>query len=703
MTLQEVKILFVEDSENDVELALRALKREGLRVVPCRVESESGMREALGSFHADLILSDFSMPNFDGLMALRLAQNIAPSIPFIFVSGTIGEERAIEAIRMGATDYVLKDNSRRLGSSVKRALGEAQEREQARKGEEDRARLVEILEATTDYVAMTDPAGHVTYLNSAWRRLAGMGPSDAIDKTLLDFHPAAARELIRDVALPATIQGGLWSGESTVLAADGAEIPVSQVIVGHRDASGKLRFRSTIARDLRDRKAYEARIQHLANYDALTGLPNRTLLGDRAAQALAQAKRSGRTCGLIVLNIDRFKLLNDSYGHAAGDTLLKLLSERVAGLVREVDTIARLGADVFAVLAVDLARPDDMLAITRKIHECTSQAFAIGGRDVHISLSVGASIFPKDGEQFDLLLQNADAAMHRVKEGGGNWIQFYAAAMTREATERIELETALRVAIEQKRLELHYQPQVDVATGRIVGVEALLRWKYSEERYLSPAVFVPIAEESGLIEPIGIWALTTACGQLAEWQRAGHRLRMAVNVSARQFRSENFVEAVDEVLRANRIAPAHLELELTESVLIEDRERAIAILERLKALGVQIAVDDFGTGYSSLSYLSGLPVDCLKIDRAFVVRTTSGGRDAAIAQAIISMAHALGLRVLAEGVENHAQLDFLREHHCDECQGFLFARPRAPRALLGALAQGSLAPVDWMAKEGMDA
>ena len=700
---KQVKVLFVEDSEDDVELALRAFKREGMDIVARRVDSEESMREALAGFDAEVILSDFSMPRFDGLSALRTAKIFAPDLPFIFVSGTIGEERAIEAIRLGATDYVLKDNIRRLTTSVRRALNESLERAQMRKAEEERARLVEILEATSDYVAMTDPDGRVMYLNSAWRRLAGNAADDPAGRMLLDFHPPETRERIRDTALPATLEHGIWKGETEVLAADGAHVPVSQVIVGHRDPEGRLRFRSTIARDIRDRKAYEARIEHMVNYDSLTGIPNRTLLGDRAAQALAQAKRSGRTCGLIVLNIDRFKLLNDSYGHAAGDTLLKLLSQRVSGLVREVDTIARLGADVFAVLAVDLARPDDMLAITRKIHECTSRPFAIGGRDVHISLSVGASTFPKDGEDFELLLRNADAAMHRVKEGGGNWIQFYAAAMTREATERIELETALRSAIEQKRLELHYQPQVDIASGRIVGVEALLRWRYSEERYLSPAVFVPIAEESGLIEPIGIWALMTACGQLAEWQRAGHRLRMAVNVSARQFRSERFVEAVDEALRANQIAPADLELELTESVLIEDRERAIAILERLNALGVQIAVDDFGTGYSSLSYLSGLPVDCLKIDRAFVVRTTSGGRDAAIAQAIISMAHALGLRVLAEGVETTAQLDFLREHRCDECQGFLFARPRAPKALLGALAQGSLAPVDWMAKEGTDA
>ena len=694
MSLQEVRVLFVEDSELDVELALRALRREGLQVVACRVESEGGMRDALASFHADLILSDFSMPNFDGMKALLLAKEAAPGTPFIFVSGTIGEERAIEAIRTGATDYVLKDNTRRLGSSVKRALAEAHDRDRARKGEEERARLVEILEATSDYVAMTDPDGRVTYLNAAWRSLAGVAPNQAIEKPLIDFHPAETKEMLRDVALPATLREGVWSGETSVLGADGTPIPVSQVIVGHRDASGRLRFRSTIARDIRDRKAYEARIQHLANYDALTGLPNRSLLGDRAAQAIAHAKRAGHTCGLVVLNIDRFKLLNDSYGHATGDFLLQRLAERVSGLMREVDTVARLGADVFAVLVVDLARPDDILVSARKIHECTAVPFEIEGRDVHVTLSIGASTYPRDGEDFELLLRNADAAMHGVKQSGGNRIQFYAATMTRQATERIELEAALRLAVQQERLELHYQPQVDIATGRIVGIEALMRWKISEDRYLSPALFVPVAEESGLIEPLGLWALMAAAKQLSLLRRAGHSVRMAVNVSARQFRSERFPEAVAEVLQACSLDAGSLELELTESVLIEDRRKAIAILERLKDLGVQIAVDDFGTGYSSLSYLSGLPVDCLKIDRAFVVQTIAGGRDAAIAQAIISLGHALGLRVLAEGVETLGQLLFLHEHRCDECQGYLFARPLTAEALAQMLARGPLTASD---------
>jgi len=556
-----VNLLFVEDSAEDVQLALRALKRDGVEALWRQVDSETTMKVALSEGRPDAILSDFSMPGFDGLEALLLAREIAPHVPFIFLSGTIGEERAIAAIRMGATDYVLKSSMRRLGTAVKRALSETEER-----------------------------------------------------------------------------------------------------------------------------NAYEARIRYLANYDALSELPNRSLLADRTAQAIAHARRTGRTCGLIVLNIDRFKLVNEGFGQAAGDALLKLLAERLRATVREGDTPARLGADSFAVLAADLVRPDETMILVRKIQEAASLPFALEGRELHVSLSLGASTFPRDGEDFEGLLRNADAAMQRVKSAGGNGFQYYAAAMTRDATERVELENALRVAAERGELSLHYQPQVEIASGRISGLEALMRWHHTERGSISPAQFIPIAEESDLIQSLGEWALSTACRQLSEWDANGHPApRVAVNVSARQFRSPGFVDMVARSLRERRIDPSRLELELTESVLIDDREEAVAVLGQLKTLGVQIAVDDFGTGYSSLSYLSGLPIDCLKIDRSFVVQTTDGGRDAAIAQAIISLGHSLRLRVLAEGVETPEQLEFLRRHGCNEYQGYLFSRPCAAEAVTGLL------------------
>src|SRR6266513_2529293 len=543
-----VNLLFVEDSAEDVQLALRALSRDGVEAEWRQVDSQSAMKVALAEGQPDAILSDFSMPGFDGLEALLLAREIAPDVPFIFLSGTIGEERAIAAIRMGATDYVLKSSMRRLGTAVKRALSETEER-----------------------------------------------------------------------------------------------------------------------------NAYETRIRYLANYDALSDLPNRSLLADRTAQAIAHARRTGRTCGLIVLNIDRFKIVNEGFGQAAGDALLKLLAERLRAAVGEGDTLARLGADTFAVLTANLLRPDETMTLVRKIQEAASLPFVLDGREQHVSLSFGASTFPRDGEDLEVLLHNADAAMQRVKSAGGNGFQYYAAAMTRDATERVEL-------------ALHYQPQVEIASGRISGLEALMRWHHPERGLISPAQFIPIAEESDLIFSLGEWALSTACRQLSEWDANGHPApRVAVNVSARQFRTPGFVDMVARLLRERRINPSRQELELTESVLIDNREEAVAVLGQLKTLGVQIAVDDFGTGYSSLSYLSGLPIDCLKIDRSFVVQTTDGGRGAAIAQAIISLGHSLRLRVLAEGVETPEQLEFLRRHGCKEYQGYLFSRPCTVEAATGLL------------------
>src|SRR5713226_5871220 len=503
------------------------------------------------------------------------------------------------------------------------------------------------------------------------------------------IHPKWASERVEGEGRRSAERDGLWHGESALLGADGTEIPVSHVITAHKGPDGAIRFFSTIARDIRERKAYEARLQYFANYDPLTGLPNRSLLGDRSLQGIAHAKRAGRPTALLVMDLDRFKLINESYGHGAGDTLLRMVADRLRGAVREGDTVARLGADAFAVLATDLARPDDVSAVARKIREAMHSPFWLEARDLHVTVSIGASVYPRDGEEFDILLRNADAAMHRVKAEGRNGFQFYAAAMTRQATDRVELENELRLALGKGELEIHYQPQVVLANGRIVGVEALMRWNHRGRGWISPGQFIPIAEDSDLIHPLGEFALTEGCRRIRAWSDAGFAsLRLAVNVSAQQFRSPGFVEAVGRALRASELEPALLELELTESVLVENREEAADILKRLKALGVQIAVDDFGTGYSSLSYLSRLPIDCLKIDRSFVSRVQERGRDAAIAQAVITLAHSLGLRVVAEGVETDDQREFLRSHACDLGQGYLFSRPVQPDAIARLVAAG---------------
>jgi diguanylate cyclase (GGDEF)-like protein/PAS domain S-box-containing protein len=684
MTREPVDLLFVEDSEDDVVLAVHAIQREGFAASWRRVDQEGDMRRELSERLPQAILSDFSMPRFDGVVALRLARELAPAVPFIFVSGTIGEERAIEAIRLGATDYVLKNNMRRLGTVVRRALAEAQERERVRAAEEERARLVEILEATSDHVGVSDPEGRMLYLNRAGRRMMGLGESGPLELRVSDVYPTWAQGARGD---------GIWEGESALVGANGEEIPVSQVLITHRDAKGDVRFYSVIARDIRERKTYEARIQHLANYDALTDMPNRALLADRTAQAIAHARRFERSVALISLDLDRFKLVNDSAGHGAGDELLRAVGERIRAAVREGDTVARLGADAFAVLAADLARSDDVLAVVRKIQDALRPSFRVGNADLHLTASIGASVSPKDGSEFDLLLRNADAAVHRVKAEGRNSFQFYATEMTREAADRVDLEAELRRALEQRELEMHFQPQVELADDRVVGLEALMRWRHPERGWVSPAIFMPIAEDSDLIVELGAFALTESARQAAQWQAVGgSRPRLAVNVSARQFRSAGFVEVVRRVLHASGLDPRRLEIELTEGVLVEKQEQAIGVLKQLKALGVHVAVDDFGTGYSSLSYLSWLPIDCLKIDRSFVHRIAEHGRDSAIAQAIVSLGHSLSLRVLAEGVETAEQAEFLRAQGCDEAQGFLFSRPVRGDAVAALLQGGVLRP-----------
>ncbi|HEY7840501.1 MAG TPA: diguanylate cyclase, partial [Gammaproteobacteria bacterium] len=460
-----LRVLFVEDSEADVGLAVLELERDGFDVKWERVDVEAEMRRVLAAPNGpEIILSDYSMPAFDGLSALRVARELRPDLPFIFISGTIGEERAISSIHSGATDYILKGNIRRLATAVRRALSDSAERAAAKAAEAERSRLAAILETTSDYVAICDADKRLIYTNAACRALLS-APGRREPETIDELHPHWARDFIYRTAMPTALKTGIWQGETAVLAADGTEIPVSQVIIAHRTPDGRIEYVSTIARDMRERKAYEERIRYLANFDALTGLPNRALLGDRVEQAIAHRRHSDRVLALLAIDIDRFKLINDGYGQAAGDQLLKLVGERFHGLIREGDTAARLGADGYAILAADLAHAGDVLAVVRKIQGGLRGAFNLDGREVHLTVSIGAAVYPKDGEDFEALLRNADAAMHRVKAQGQDGFQFYAADMTRDATERVELESALRSALTNQQLELHYQPQLRLANG----------------------------------------------------------------------------------------------------------------------------------------------------------------------------------------------------------------------------------------------
>ena len=420
----------------------------------------------------------------------------------------------------------------------------------------------------------------------------------------------------------------------------------------------------------------EAMIEYLSYYDAATGLPNRLLLIDRLVMALAGIERSGGMLALLFVGVDRFKLVNDTLGHGLGDKLIHLVANRLNACVGKQAVVSRVGGDVFGILLPELADSQVAASIAEDLIEGIRQPVDLNGYVWHTSASIGIAVCPDDGQNVDVLLKNAESSMYRAKEQGGDAYQFYTKSMNERVLERMLLENSLRQAIDNNELVIHYQPLIDGTTGRTVGVEALVRWLHPERGLIQPMEFIPLAEETGLIVPIGEWVLRTACAQNKAWQDAGYPpVVMAVNLSGRQFRQPDFTGRISKVLAATGLAPEYLELEITESIAREDVEYTIAILKELGAMGIGIAIDDFGTGYSSLSYLKRFPITTLKIDRIFVQDAAKSQQDAAIISAIILLAHNLNLKVVAEGVETPEQRLLLRERHCNMMQGFLFSRP----------------------------
>ncbi|MRW89734.1 EAL domain-containing protein [Duganella sp. FT80W] len=441
-----------------------------------------------------------------------------------------------------------------------------------------------------------------------------------------------------------------------------------------------------VIEDISQRKQFEEELMHLARHDALTGLANRTLLLDRVAQAIAQARRSGAQVAMLFLDLDRFKTINDSLGHDAGDRVVIEVGRRLKQAVRDADTVARLGGDEFVVLLAELPSEHIAAALAQKVLSALFKPMLIHGHELAPACSIGISLYPRDGADGKTLLKNADAAMYQAKaQGRGNY-QFYSEEMNARTLDRLTLESGLRHAIERGELQLMYQPQIDLASGAVIGAEALLRWRQGGGQLVMPDAFIAIAEETGLIVPIGEWVLRTACAQHVAWQRAGlPELRVAVNLSARQFRQPGMDAMVARVLAETGCHASALELEITESVLMDRPDSAAQTLQRLSEMGVLLAIDDFGTGYSSLSYLKRFPINALKIDRSFVRDIPADADDSAIAGAVIALAHSMGLTVVAEGVETPQQRDFLRQLHCDQAQGYLFSEPVSAATLAGML------------------
>ena len=859
-----IRLLLVEDVATDAELEVRELKRAGMRIEHRLVDSEERFRVELGRFSPDAILSDFSMPHFDGMAALALAREVAPEVPFIFVSGTIGEEYAIRALKNGATDYVLKSNLIRLPAAVERALQEARERQEKRATEHAletaRQHLESVFHALPDVVwSVALPERRLIYVSSAVAQVYGLTPREALaapgfwvdaihpedrERVLAEW-PGASPDKVHDTEYRIVRRDGVvrWVNVRRRLFTSAAGVPervdglvrdISDAVVQRErlarlsrirdllgaanaafmrmrnrdelyaefchiaatrggftqarvvalDETGRLRIaaaspagdagafarivedynrdpqgaRSLLAQVLRTgqgevsndvradgRIAYRAdltaqgsyalallpvhvdnavaavatlrarepgyfdhaelgllrelianlefalelqgkreKVDYLALYDALTGLPNRKLLRERLAQAIEARRGADDKVGLVLLDIERFKAINDTLGPHGGDRVLRTVAQRVAEFAGERAHAARVAGDQFAILMPAVEHARDVGRMVEAMGPgLLDTAHEIDGRELRVALKAGAALYPDDGEDADALIRNAEAAL-RMAKGTGDRFLFYTPHLNARVAERLDLEAKLRRAVERGEFELHYQPKVDLEDGRITGVEALLRWRDVGQGSVSPAQFVPVLEETGLIGQVGLWVMREAVRAhraLAQGGRAAPRI--AVNVSAIQLRGQGFVDDVRGVLEGAGEAGG-LDLEITESLLMEDIDDSLRKLRAVRDLGVRIALDDFGTGYSSLAYLSRLPIDTVKIDRGFVHSMVQKAEDTSVVSAILSLTHALKLKAVAEGVESEEQAELLRLLLCDEMQGYLFS-PALPMDKLEAL------------------
>ena len=546
-----------------------------------------------------------------------------------------------------------------------------------KKAEEELQRLASIVEFSEDAIIGKNIDGVITSWNRGAEKIYGYTRDEVVGRDLSFLLPPERQAEIQAIMERVLSGQSIECLETQRLTRTGSAIDVSLSVSPIKDASGHIAGASTIARDITQRKVAEKQVQFLA-YDALTGLPNRTLLQDRLAKALASARRQKNKVALLFLDLDRFKTINDSLGHSVGDLVLQQVAERLKKWGREQDTVARVGGDEFLIVLTAVKEPADAAVAAERLMDTMTAEFIAQGRSLSISCSIGIGIFPEHGTDGETLIKNADAAMYCAKENGRNNFQFFTKEMNAQAVERLMMESGLRLALAKKELFLMYQPQIEIATGRITGLEALLRWQHPELGLVPPDKFIRIAENSGMIMPIGEWVLRTACSQARKWQDEGFlAVPVAVNVSAVQFRQAGFCELIGRVLYETGLAPQYLELELTESLLLSNADTMFSVLQDLRAMGLKLAIDDFGTGYSSLSYLRQFPVGKLKIDRSFIRDVVVNPDDAAIATAIIGMAKSLNLKVIAEGVEEEAQMSFLRARQCDEIQGYYFSKPLA--------------------------
>ena len=642
--------------------------------------AKAGKQEKHRPAGISAVLADLYLADSHGIGTFDRLFRAAPQIPILVLSRSQDEDTAKLAVEHGAQDYLLKPNfDAGALPKVVRSILERAANVEALFEEQERAQVT--LNSIGDGVISTDVWGDVTYLNVVAESMTGWSRDEAAGLPIEEVFQVVDATTREPVANPLALAIRLnktvgLTPNSVLIRRDGFETAIEYSTAPIHDRRGQVAGAVMVIHDVSTARALSARMSYLAQHDSLTDLPNRILLRDRLTQAIAIAYRHRQKLAVLFLDVDRFKHINDSLGHAIGDRMLQSVAQRLLTSVRNSDTVSRQGGDEFVVLLSDVMHPQDAVVSVDKILLALNVVHHIEQHDLSITVSIGIAIYPDDGADAETLMKNADFAMLHAKDSGRNNYQFFKSDMNVRALERQSLEIGLRYALERQQFVLHYQPKYQLDTGAIMGVEALIRWRHPQRGLVTPAQFIRVAEESGFIVPISRWVLHEACREARAWQDAGlPPTRIAVNASAVDLRSKDFAAGVAAILAETGLDPNYLELELTEPFLMQDSKSTATVLRALKDMGVQLALDDFGTGYSSLSYLKRFPINTLKIDQSFVHDLTTDADDASIVSAVISMGKSLNMRVVAEGVETRAQLEFLQEHSCPEGQGFYFSHP----------------------------
>ena len=678
------KVLLIEDDEVDQVAFKRLVEKEVLLYDYSLAGSVSEAKKILSSETFEAIIIDYNLGDGTAFDIF----NLVNGTPFVIVTGAGDEEIAVKAMKAGAYDYLIKDVNR----NYLKVLPLVIEKAILNKKSENHLKLLSYaIMGINDSVYFTDMENKILFVNNAFYKTYGYNAEDIIGKHCNIFlEDDSSNDDLRNNS--SETDKGTWRGETYHKHKNGILFPIylsKSIII---DENEKELGIVNIVRDITEKKAIEQRLEYMAHFDDLTGLPNRVLFYDRIDKSLARAKRDNLLFAILFLDLDKFKAVNDTFGHNVGDSVLKITAKRLSNCIREADTVARLGGDEFAIILTTINEPQNAVVVVQRIIAYMGDPFHIKkGTEHTIGISIGITIYPFDGDDADTLIKNADTAMYHAK-ANGNGYRFYNSDMNTTAFRRFTIETKLREAIKQKEFLLYYQPQVDIVTSKIVGIEAFIWWLPPDHELLSPDKFISIAEESELIIPISEWAIHTACSQNKTWQNAGiSPIPVTINISSRQFKQQNLTEIITQLLHETGLDPHFLEIELTERILMRDEEFAIAKLEAFAAKGIRLSIDGFGTGYSSIKYLKCFPIHKLKIDKSFVDDITTNHNNRAISEAIITMAHSLQLKVIAEGVKTVEQLKILRSLGCDEIQGYLFSEPLPAEKFTNILVKGCFA------------